>query len=110
MPQEEYKEEPIVIIEDKGYSVLRDDGVGGPPRTTQPSSNLHPLTWGRESDGTPSYPYITGWLQGSIQNAIRQLKSPAYSAEEVIDDLQLSFDQAEAWCEPYDSPKTEEEE
>ncbi len=94
---------------DKGYSVLRDDAIG-------PKTDLMPSIWGRESDGTPSYPYITGWLQGSIQNAIRQLKSLSSPQRPsmaeiipIIEDLQRSFDQAEVWCEPYDSPKTEEE-
>ncbi len=106
MPQ---KEEPIVIIEDKSYSVLRDDAIG-------PKKSLHPLTWGRESDGTPSYPYITGWLQGTLKNAIRNLETVRLthggtfdSVGEVIDDLQQAFDQAELWTDPYDSPTTEEE-
>ncbi len=71
---------------------------------------LQPASYGRESDGRPSYPYITGWLQGSVRNAILQLQHPTtFSVEEVIDDLQNAFDQSEAWTQPYDSPTKEEE-
>ena len=105
MPQ---KEEPIVTFED--YSVLRDDAIG-------PTKSLHPVTWGRESDGRPSYPYITGWLQGTLKNAIHNLETVRLthggtfdSVGEVIEDLQNAFDQVKLWTEPYDSPTTEEEE
>ncbi len=94
------------IIEDKGYSVLRDDAIG--PKT-ETKTGLLPVIYGRETDGTPSYPYITGWLEGTIGTAIRQLRKGDYTVphiQGVIEDLQQALDQVTLWTKPYDSPTT----
>ena len=61
--------------------------------------------FGRQSDGTPSYPYITGYLVGRTYNTIERLKS-GYTTEEVISYLQETLKQENLWSEPFDSPTT----
>ena len=63
-----------------------------------------PSSAGRESDGRPSYPYITGFLQGTLKTAIRQIEGGT-DPFETRDYLQAAFDQTEIWTDPYDSPK-----
>ena len=59
----------------------------------------------RRSDGTPNYPYITGFLIGTVTNAVERLNlhpDAAHSSrEEIKVYLQEQLDLAIAWAEQF---------
>ena len=65
----------------------------------------------RRSDGTPNYPYITGFLIGTVTNAVERLNlhpetDPSTSREQIKVYLQENLDLAIVWAEHF----SEEEE
>jgi len=65
----------------------------------------------RRTDGTPNYPYVTGFLIGTMTNAVERLRlhpetDPSCSREAITQYLQDNLDLAIAWSENF----SEEEE